>query len=185
MREHKRRTTPSQSVVFEMQARDRRRHERKRIERAEEIVDESGFDEFSRADRPARLGSGLVDGDTPTAVGEDIRGNEAVRSRTDHDGVGHRMLSVLVVTGMGRSDRRNSSVDGIVDARVTFDLEGRVLNPESVREHRLQRCCALLRVVQAERSGEHDVGRQRRRLRSERPDMHVVHRFDAGFVRQR
>ena len=67
----------------------------------------------------------------------------------------------------------------VVDARVTLDFERRVLDPEPLGEHRLQLARALLRVVQAQRTGEHHVRRQRRTLGTERPHVEMMHRLDA------
>ena len=167
-----------------MQAGDRGRHERERIERAEQVVDEARLHQLGRAHRAAGLGRRLEHGDAPAAVGEHVGGDETVRSRADHDCVGHRFLSARGARGMHRR-RRRPACTWIVDARVALDLERRVLDAEPLGEHRLQLARALLRVVQAERTGEHHVRRERRSLRTERPHVQMVHRLDARLATER
>ena len=51
--------------------------------------------------------------------------------------------------------------------------------PNALGEHLLQLAGAQLRVVQAQRPGEHDVRRQRRLLAARRPQVQMMHRLDA------
>ena len=57
----------------------------------------------------------------------------------------------------------------VVDAGMTLDFESRVLDAEAVGEHRLQLAGAELRVVQAERTAQHDVRGESGLLAARRP----------------
>jgi hypothetical protein len=96
MREHERAVPPAQAPRLELQGADRRRRDGQRVERREEIVHEARLDELGGLDRPAGLLLGLEDVDAPTGVDQVVCGDEAVRPRPDHDGVGHPWLGLRV-----------------------------------------------------------------------------------------
>jgi len=59
----------------------------KRVEGAEAVVDETGFDRLARGNRAARLRLRLEHDHRPARVGENVRRHEAVVTGSDDDGV--------------------------------------------------------------------------------------------------
>src|SRR5206468_591509 len=83
---------PAQAVILELEVANVRRGGSERIESAEQVVDVSGLDELTRAHCATGQVRLLEYGHLPAGVGEEIRGHEPVRTRSDDNGVTHRPI---------------------------------------------------------------------------------------------
>ena len=90
MREHDRCASPPQPVLLEAEAAKDLRCRGERVERAEDVVDESGLDELGGTNCAAGLRRRLEHHDVPAAVDQQVGRDQSVRPRTYDDGVGHR-----------------------------------------------------------------------------------------------
>lgn len=86
--QHFGRWRPLQAERCEVQLRVHRGRGGHRVEGAEQIVEEMWRSDLVGSHRAAGFGVGLRHDDAPTCIGQDVRGNQTVRSCADHDGIG-------------------------------------------------------------------------------------------------
>jgi signal transduction histidine kinase len=84
-------------VILEMESADHRRRGRERVERAAVVGHELRIDVTSAADAAARLVLGFEDEDRPAGVSQQVRRDEAVRSRPDDDRVNAHLVRLTRV----------------------------------------------------------------------------------------
>lgn len=83
---------PTQSLPLQIQGGEDRGRGGERIEGAEEVAGKVRVDPAVVPDRSSGLVLGLQDLHAPARVGQEVRGDQPIGTRTDHYGVRHESL---------------------------------------------------------------------------------------------